>query len=89
MKRDKIQKDDEEATATRNSQPRADHGYNAYNSMGLWTERGMPKAKIKKRKMLSKEEMRDVEISELTSKMESKGVIPRCVRIRWIWAQDK
>lgn len=35
MKRDKIQKDDEEATATRNSQPRADHGYNAYNSMGL------------------------------------------------------
>lgn len=44
----------------------------------------MPNAKIKKRKMLSKEEMRDVEISELTSKMESKGVIPRCVRIRWI-----
>ena len=44
----------------------------------------MPKAKIMKRKMLSKEEMRDVEISELTSKMKSKGVVPRCVRIRWI-----
>lgn len=35
MKRDKIQKDDEQATATRNNQSSADHGYNAYNSMGL------------------------------------------------------